>query len=235
MASLVEQAEAFARTLTSIVNGTLAVDAAFTVTPTEDGSHAWVFPHGSTPTSPRTIAVTCDVTPGEQPKLWLRANYFTRLDSSGDHLAVETSVFALAITEAGRPAIRIEYDRDQGGEPDDGRPGVHRRSAAHVQIHGASEEIAYALAVSGQPLRRLEQFHIPVGGRRFRPSLEDFIEFLHGERLIRLYDGWQSVIVEHRSEWLRRQTRATVRNDPANAAAQLIEMGYRVAAPDSSP
>ena len=99
-------------------------------------------------------------------------------------------MFALVIDEAtARPAVRLEYDRDFGSEPDDTRLGVHRRSAAHVQIHGASEELAYAQAVSGLRLRRLEMFHIPVGGRRFRPTLEDFIEFLHAEKLIWLHDG----------------------------------------------
>jgi hypothetical protein len=128
----------------------------------------------------------------------------------------------------------VEYERDKGNEPDDAVPGRHRRSAAHVQIHGSSEELAYIQGLYGsRPLRGLASFHIPVGGRRFRPTLEDFIEFLWAERLIpTVHDGWQDVLQHHRTEWLRRQLRAAVRSDPSTAVAQLEVMGYTVAPPD---
>lgn len=231
MAGLVEQAAGFADILTTIVKGTVNRDVRFVVTPFEKETLAWVFPAGSTPARVRLIPITSGHDATVPPRLWLRASYLTRLDSSGEHLAIEKSVFALAIDEAGRPAVRLEYDRGLGSEPDDVELGVHRRSAAHVQIHGASEEFAYALAMSGQAPRSLDEFHIPVGGRRFRPSLEDFIEFLHAERLIRLHDGWQQVIAEHREGWLRRQTQAAVRNDPGSAVEQLRAMGYRIEPP----
>ena len=34
------------------------------------------------------------------------------------------------------------------------------------------------MTLSGQPLRPLHTLHIPAGGRRFRPTMEDFVEFL---------------------------------------------------------
>lgn len=128
--------------------------------------------------------------------------------------------------------IRVEYDRGRGNEPDAPEAGKHRRSAAHVQVHGSSDELAYVQGVRGTArLRPLKDFHIPVGGRRFRPSLEDFIEFLGSEELIPLHPGWSDVLVRHRRDWLTLQLQAAVRSDPAAAIAQLRSMGYEVIGP----
>ncbi|MCB0998138.1 MAG: hypothetical protein KDB40_02485 [Acidimicrobiales bacterium] len=235
MAELIPAAEAFAAILAEVVNGTVSADVEFVVTPFQGPPElAWVFPAGSTPAKPALIPIVAGFEPGAGPRLWLRTLYQVRLDDSGEHLAVVRSVFALVIDAASnRPAVRVEYDRDQGNEPDDDTPARHRRSAAHVQIHGASEELAYAQGLAGiRSMRSLDKFHIPVGGRRFRPSLEDFIEFLWTERLVPgLHDGWQDVLTRHRSDWLALQLRAAVRGDPSTAAAQLMQMGYSVVPP----
>lgn len=139
--------------------------------------------------------------------------------------------FGLVIVQgSGRPAVRVEYDRDQGNEPDDETLAWHRRSAAHVQLRGSSEEFAYVQGLNGdRQLRGLERFHIAVAGRRFRPTLEDFIEILWAERLIAgLHKGWQEVLTHHRSDWLTLQLRAAVRNEPATAVVQLEAMGFTV-------
>lgn len=235
MASLEDAAEAFASILTDVVNGTVSSGIRFVVTPFEGPTKlAWVYPEGSTPVSLSLIPISAGLDEGQDPTLWLRTSFQVRLDSTGDHLAVQHSVFALVIDQRSkRPAVRVEYDRDKGNEPDGAIPGRHRRSAAHVQIHGASEELAYVQGVNGEVgIRGLEKFHIPVGGRRFRPSLEDFIEFLWAERLIpAMQDGWEAVLIRHRSNWLALQLRAAVRNDPASAVAQLETMGYSVTPP----
>jgi hypothetical protein len=132
----------------------------------------------------------------KEPMLWIKAAFQVNLDETSEYLAVQQSVFALVVDDrTQRPVIRLEFERGGGNEPDDDTPGRHSRPAAHVQIHGASEELAYVQGLNHQTkLRGLENFHIPVGGRRFRPSLEDFIEFLHAERLIpQPNDGWQEV------------------------------------------
>lgn len=235
MASLEVAAGAFASILTDVVNGTVSSGIRFVVTPFEGPTElAWVYPEGSTPADLSLIPISAGLVEGQEPRLWLRTSFQVRLDASQDHLAVQQSVFALVIDQKSkRPAIRVEYDREQGSEPDDAVPGRHRRSAAHVQIHGASEELAYVQGLNGEPgLRGLEKFHIPVGGRRFRPSLEDFIEFLWTERLIpAMHSGWEAVVTQHRSNWLALQLRAAVRNDPAVAVEQLETMGYSVTSP----
>jgi hypothetical protein len=236
VADLAEEAETFAAILTDVVNGTVATRVRFVVTPFEGPTElAWVFPEGSTPARVALIPIVSGLSAGQAPRLWLRTMFQVRLDETEDHLAVHKSVFGLVIDEAsGRPAIRVEYDRDQGNEPDDQTPATHRRSAAHVQIHGSSEELAYVQGLNGHGrLKGLEKFHIPVGGRRFRPSLEDFIEFLWAERLIPgLHDAWQEVLRRHRRNWLALQLRAAVRNDPDTAIAQLETMGYAITSSD---
>jgi hypothetical protein len=223
---LVAASEVFAADLAEIVNATVSADVEFVVTPQEGFDVVWVWPAGSSPRRPALIPI---VTTGAPIRLWLKVEFKMRPDEVHKHLAVETSVFSLVIDEATvRPAVRMEYDRGRGSEPDDETLGRHRRSAAHVQIHGSSEELAYVQALTGRPLRRLDQFHIPVGGRRFRPALEDFIEFLRAEELVILHDGWHDVIQRHRERWLTKQLRAAVRNEPESAIAELMEMGYDV-------
>ena len=226
-------AEDFADVLTDVVNGTVSAGTRFVVTPFLGPTElAWVFPEGSTPARVSLIPVASGFSDSRRPALWLRTMFQVRLDDTREHLAVQQSVFGLVIDESSRrPAIRVEYDRDQGSEPDDGPPGRHRRSAAHVQIHGSSEELAYVQGLNGdRQLRGLERFHIPVGGRRFRPSLGDFIEFLWAERLIpALHEGWHEVLSRHRANWLALQLRAAVRNDPDTAIEQLEAMGHTVA------
>jgi hypothetical protein len=97
-----------------------------------------------------------------------------------------------------------------------------------VQIHGSSPELAAVRAIRQRPLLPLDELHIPVGGRRFRPSLEDFIEFLAVHDLIDVHDGYRAVIARHRVDWLRLQLQAAVRNDPDAAIEQLHRMGYDV-------
>jgi hypothetical protein len=145
MANLIEAAEAFAAILTEVVNGTVSSGARFVVTPFEGPTElAWVYPEGSTPANVSLVPIVAGLAPAEPVRLWLRTSFQVRLDDSREHLAVVRSVFALVIDEGSkRPAVRVEYDRDQGNEPDDVTPARHRRSAAHVQIHGSSEELAY--------------------------------------------------------------------------------------------
>ncbi len=238
MVDLIRAAEAFAAILTEVVNGTVSTGARFVVTPFEGPTElAWVYPEGSTPANVSLVPIVAGLAPDQPARLWLRTSFQVRLDDSREHLSVVRSVFALVIDQSSkRPAVRVEYDRDQGNEPDDVTPARHRRSAAHVQIHGSSEEFAYVQGLNGgRPLRGLEKFHIPVGGRWFRPSLEDFIEFLWTERLVPgLHDGWQEVLTRHRSNWLTLQLRVAVRGDPTTAVKQLESMGYSITEPTST-
>jgi hypothetical protein len=80
-------------------------------------------------------------------------------------------------------------------------------------------------------LRTLGRFHFPVGGRRFRPTLEDLIEFLVVEGLVDSYANWRTVLLEHRGRWERLQLQAAVRRDSEAAADALTDLGWICTAP----
>lgn len=229
MTSLAEQARSFAATLTELVNGTVSNDVQFVTTLLDDDRTAWVAPYGSEKvTKPALIPLTVR---GVEPRLWLAAQFTTRLDDEGEHLSVASSKFALCVDHAtSNSLIRVEYERGKGHEP--GGSARHRRPAAHVQVHGSSTQLGHAQALAGSRYRPLEKLHFPVGGRRFRPSLEDFIEFLYDEGLLpATHEGWRDVLDRTRGDYLFRQLRAAVRRDGATAADQLRTMGYEVTPP----
>jgi hypothetical protein len=74
----------------------------------------------------------------------------------------------------------------------------------------------------------LSRLHLPVGGRRYRPTLEDVIEFLVTEKLAEPRDGWRAVVDAQRCHWETIQLKAAVRRNPQAAAEVLRE--YRTAA-----
>jgi hypothetical protein len=66
--------------------------------------------------------------------------------------------------------------------------------------------------------------HLPVGGKRFRPCLEDLVEMLIVEELTVGRPGWQEAIEEHRSRFRRIQLMAAVRDDPEATREELSRL-----------
>jgi hypothetical protein len=99
---------------------------------------------------------------------------------------------------------------------------------AHLQICASSE----AWRKAGKRLdgreRLLERLHLPVGGRRFRPTLEDLIEFLIVEKLAEPQDDWESAIEASRSRFREKQLKAAIRQQPEIAIAELERLGHKV-------
>lgn len=83
--------------------------------------------------------------------------------------------------------------------------------------------------------RSLERFHFPVGGKRYRPTVEDMVEFVVIERFAKPRPGWQAVVRQHRDDWARVQLKSVVRRDPETAAEELRRLGYEVSAPTQEP
>ncbi|MCK1794985.1 hypothetical protein MTQ01_02895 [Streptomyces sp. XM4193] len=95
------------------------------------------------------------------------------------------------------------------------------------------------LAEQGKPkqklrsrrLPRLSEMHLPVGGHRMRPSLEDVLLFLYREFRVNVEPNWREVVDGHLREYRRVQLRAAVRDAPEEAADVLRGLGYEVALP----
>jgi len=101
-----------------------------------------------------------------------------------------------------------------------------------VHLHANSPELAWVYGTSAQPAPDLHALHFPAGGRRFRPTLEEFLLFLDRERLFNDWkDGWKPKLIRSLEAWERLQARATVRQFPDEAAGALEALGYSVTAP----
>jgi len=162
-----------------------------------------------------------------EPVLNLTARYYCCWDGSSTFLATDRADFHLHYSGIADPLIRFEYVRGSKEPP-----------GAHIQVHAHRDEMAYLLrlADSGRPKRgfrkrrlpRLSEMHLPVGGHRMRPALEDVLLFMEREFAIDTVHGWRSVIEERLKFWREVQLMSAVRDAPEVAADVLRAMGYRV-------
>lgn len=147
------------------------------------------------------------------PTCWLAVGYRLKLDDAGRYLTVDSSVFAVYAKDNDALCLcHFDYDRDNVTDYPD----------AHLQILGESLALA---ACERARTRELERLHFPVGGRRYRPILEDVLDFLIAEDLAVCRPGGAGVIKAERIAWQRIQLRAAVRRDPDTALGMLAELG----------
>ncbi|KOU55490.1 hypothetical protein ADK56_02900 [Streptomyces sp. MMG1522] len=135
-----------------------------------------------------------------RPEIWMEISFQLHMDLEGEYLTVYKSfvgVFRDETTKVG--LVHFDYERDKtDGYPD-----------AHLQVQGYSEFLAELL-----PDRPLAKLHFPVGGKRFRPCLEDVIEFLIVEDLAQGASGWREALKPGRERFQRKQLRAAMRRNP---------------------
>lgn len=165
-----------------------------------------------------------------EPVLSLRVRFFCCWDGSSTFLATDQSDIHLHYAGISDPLIRFEYVRDSKEPP-----------GAHIQVHAHRDEMAYLLrlADAGRPrqglkrrrLPRLSEMHLPVGGHRMRPALEDVLLFMKREFAIETVQGWRSVIEGRLKNWREIQVMSSVRDAPEAAAEALRAMGYTVQSP----
>lgn len=163
-------------------------------------------------------------------------------DGHRDYLAIEKSAIAVRMTGTSEPLFRWEFLRSP----------LSRIPSAHFQIHAHRDEIVYLLLAGGatspravkragelasdQPdLPRVCDVHIPLGGARFRPCLEDVLQFLIEEFGISCQNGWRPAIEAGRLNWRKIQAGAVARDFPDEAARVLESLGYEVTAPKEKP
>lgn len=139
-------------------------------------------------------------------ELWMDISFQLRLDAEREHLMVHKSFFGVfGCMEAKKGLFHYDYERDKA----DGYPD------AHMQIEAESELFTTLNDPKCDPGRSLAQLHFPVGGKRFRPCLEDIIEFLVVERLVEARDGHEKLLEVGRERFRKNQLRAAMRRDPA--------------------
>lgn len=171
--------------------------------------------------------------------LTLQARYHCIWNQEKGYLGVESSQMAvhpLADTD-GEPLFRYDFDR---------KPTSAHIPCAHLQVHAHRDSFTHLLGWGGTQSKRarrrinrglkrtpsVSEFHFPVGGPRFRPSLEDVLEILKEEFGLETGGDWEQVRDARRIEWRKTQVSAAVRDSPGEAARVLRELGYTVTGPD---
>lgn len=181
-------------------------------------------------------------------------NYALSLSSDQAFLAVENSEFkvfpvASAQDKSFGPIIAFDFLRD---------PNARDIPTAHLNIDSNNSSTLNILKEAGnsrrtQARRRKVQgaghsnsfsnlhgterdIHIPVGGSRFRPCLEDVLEMLIVEFGVD-HSGrdWRNALAKGRKRWRERQLFAAITDNPQVAAEKLRSLGYEVTWPDTSP
>lgn len=147
------------------------------------------------------------------------------LDRVGCYVKTHRADFRVFSTLERTPLLRLEYDAAARTVP-----------AAHWQFHAERGAFVHLLTIAGRTRHvrgpaDLSKLHLPVGGERFRPGLEDVVELLIRDCGIDGAAGWESAVGEGRRRWRVRQLRSVVRDQQEEAAGLLGEMGWTVSRP----
>lgn len=163
----------------------------------------------------------------------LKVRFQCRWSDAGEFLTVDSSsISAFAGASDRQPIFRYEYER-----------GARTVPAAHLHVHAHQDAFTYTMTTAGMSTARgerransnqvpsLQEIHFPLGGHRFRPSLEDVLEMLIDEFGVDHDGAAREKLAEGRERWRLVQTRAAVRDAPETAADTLRDLGYCVALP----
>jgi hypothetical protein len=145
-------------------------------------------------------------------------------DSEDRYPAVAKSKFELRIDR--HPLLRLDFDR-----------AMHTAPGCHWNVHAERGAVTMLLARNNPDHSgELSKLHLPVGGARMRPCLEDLLQLLVEEFQFDVEPGAREAIENGRVRWRRRQLAAMVRDDPEEAIRVLAdELGYNVIEPPAGP
>lgn len=169
--------------------------------------------------------------------LRLSVEYRCSWSSSVECLAIESSAIKVypGSKIKGEPLFRYDYDRNPTN------PGL---PSAHIHIHGHRDAFAHLMSSSRvsnkgrsnakrklSDVPQLSEVHFPVGGPRFRPTLEDVLDAIQFEFGLDHGPDWIARRDESRAAWRRTQLAAATRDCPEEAARVLTDLGYQIAPP----
>ncbi|MDL4815980.1 hypothetical protein [Actinomadura opuntiae] len=235
---LTRQAETFANDLTRTVRGVLGPDVPVFEAVYESGKR------GARRLLIRSRTPEAEPSPPIPIKIdgKLRLELIVQLQCTWDghrsFLAIGDSTARVRMVRKPEPLFRWEYLR----HPESNVP------CAHFHIHAHRDETVYLLLTGKRSNARvrkrtaqldadtpvvpqLSDLHFPLGGPRFRPCLEDVLQFLVEEFGIDCEAGWKDAIDEGRRAWRRLQAGVVVRDCPAEAVRVLEDLGYKIERP----
>lgn len=217
---LAKLARQFATEVSTLLNGTVT-----------DGVRLSTIEHGKQVVLGRGIGknqLVPDPIPialaGGRARVFLYLVHSYVLDQPGKFLMMRSSNMSLYTSEDMGDddlIIAIDYVRDPKNEFPD----------SHLHVAGQRDDLDRLYRGDSRKSRKLRDLHLPTGGRRFRPTLEDLVEFMVTEEMAIPKEGWRDAIGVQRSRWLEIQVKAAVRRYPDHAADCLSELGWQVSPP----
>jgi hypothetical protein len=145
----------------------------------------------------------------------MEISYRLCMDPEREYLTVVSSYVGIYANDDGRSLLcHLDYERDK----------PHGYPEAHLQVEGESAALRSWWLVGGRA-RALRDLHFPLGGRRYRPALEDVVKFLIAEKLADPRPGWETTVNARRDEFRRLQLRAAIRRDLETAEHAVAEFG----------
>ncbi len=152
---------------------------------------------------------------------------YLELDRTGAFLKnLRTDCAAYSVLDR-QPLFRMDYRSDMQSAP-----------VAHWQFHAERGALTHLLSMAQAHRPKsvtsphvLSRLHFPVGGERFRPCIEDLIQFVIEECGVDFVPGWEGAVEAGRERWRRIQLRTVVRDLQHEAAEILRREGWTVVAP----
>ncbi len=218
--SLADQARIFADQTSDLLNHTVTNGVRITAVTTQAGFRVMGMGVKASDPDAKPIAVAVR----GKPLVWLYLIHTFDLDPEGRYLTMLASTMSVYTSEdmtSDELVLGIDYVR----EPANQYPGCH------LHVSGARDDLDRIYRGDGRDSRKLRDLHLPVGGRRFRPSLEDLIEFMITEEMVEPRPGWSDVVKQHRERWEEIQVKAAVRRHQEHAAVALRNEGWSVTPP----
>lgn len=98
-----------------------------------------------------------------------------------------------------------------------------------MHAHGECTQLGALYAAAGiENKANLQRLHLPVGGKRFRPCVEDIIEFLITDLSVDGKPGWEDRVEIGRQRWYGYQLGAAMRKYEDVAVQIMGRLGYAV-------
>ena len=154
-----------------------------------------------------------------EPILALSFDYLCVQDAKSSFLQISESCIMVASLSTSAPIFRYDYLRNPHGYI----------PSAHLNIHASNDDATRAMLACGTGRRgknrrkryvekgffpTFSTLHFPLGGKRFRPGLEDVLQMLILEFGIDSEVNWRETIEASREEYRKNQLRALIREFP---------------------
>ncbi len=216
--NLDSQARQFAKQTSTLLNNTVTSGVRVSQLVTQAGHRIMGVGVSRKDPVPRPIPISHS---RHNPVVHLYLMHSYELDPEGVYLTMTSSTMSLYTSpDMGddQLIVGIDYDRSSPNQ----YPG------AHLHVAGTREDLDSVYLGNARKTRKLRDLHLPVGGKRFRPTLEDLIEFMVTEEMVLPHNDWRTTLDDHRALWETIQLKAAVRRNQQAAADALKESGWHV-------